>query len=70
MLIHYLNHIKYLKKKLYMNISKELERLLQRVNKSSNAKAPPTLRMIMVKNDYLPMDLFDLFFWKGNSINL
>ena len=40
-----------------MNISKQLERLRQRVNQLSIAKTPPTLRMVMIKDDDTPMDL-------------
>ena len=40
-----------------MNISKQLERLRQRVNQLSIAKTPPTLRMIIIKDDDTPMDL-------------
>ena len=40
-----------------MNISKQLERLRQRVNQLSIEKSPPCLRMIMIKDDEMPMDL-------------
>ena len=40
-----------------MNISKQLERLRQRVNQLSITKSPPSLRMIMIKNDDMPIDL-------------
>ena len=40
-----------------MNISKQLERLRQRVNKLSITKSPPTLRMVMIKDDDMPIDL-------------
>ncbi len=40
-----------------MNISKQLERLLQRVNQLSITKSPPTLRMVMIKDDDMPVDL-------------
>ena len=40
-----------------MNISKQLERLRQRVNKLSITKTPPCLRMVMIKDDDRPIDL-------------
>ena len=40
-----------------MNISKQLERLRHRVNQLTILKTPPTLRMIMIKDDDIPMDL-------------
>ena len=40
-----------------MNISKQLERLRQRVNQSSIAKTPPCLRIVMIKDNDMPMDL-------------
>ena len=40
-----------------MNISKQLERLRQRVNQLSITKSPPSLRMIMIKNHDMPIDL-------------
>ena len=40
-----------------MNISKQLERLRQRVNQLTILNSPPTLRMIIIKDDDIPMDL-------------
>ena len=40
-----------------MNISKQLERLRQRVNQLSITKSPPSLRMVMIKDDDMPIDL-------------
>ena len=40
-----------------MNISKQLERLRQRVDQLTILNSPPTLRMIMIKDDDIPMDL-------------
>ena len=40
-----------------MNVSKQLERLRQRVNHLSIAKTPPCLRMVMIKDNDMPMDL-------------
>ena len=40
-----------------MNISKHLERLRQRVNQLSITKSPPTLRMVMIKDDEMLSDL-------------
>ena len=34
-----------------MRLGREIERLRQRVNKLSIEKAPPTLRMVIVKDD-------------------
>ena len=40
-----------------MNISKQLERLRKKVNQLSITKIPPTLRMVMIKDDDMPIDL-------------
>ena len=40
-----------------MNISQQVKRLRQRVNQLLITKSLPTLRMIMIKEDYMPMDL-------------
>ena len=40
-----------------MNISKQLERLPQRVNQLSITKNPPSLCMIIIKDNDMPMDL-------------
>ena len=37
-----------------MRLRRELERLLQRVQQISIEQAPPTLRMVMVKDDIIP----------------
>ena len=37
-----------------MNISKQLERLRQRVNQLSITKSPPSLSMVMIKDDDMP----------------
>jgi len=56
MLFPYLNQIN-IYKKLYIYISKQLERLLQRVNQLSIAKPPSCFHMVMIKYDDTPMDL-------------
>ena len=40
-----------------MRLGKEIERLRQRVHKLSIEKDPPTLRMVMVKDEMIPSDL-------------
>ena len=40
-----------------MRLGREIERLRQRVNKLSIEKAPPTLRMVVVKEDESPQEL-------------
>tara|TARA_B100000214_G_scaffold329227_1_gene268849 strand:+ start:394 stop:561 length:168 start_codon:yes stop_codon:yes gene_type:complete len=40
-----------------MRLGRELQRLLQRVQKISIGQAPPTLRMVLVKDDMIPQDL-------------
>ena len=40
-----------------MRFGRELERLHQRVQQISIEQAPPTLRMVMVKDDMIPPDL-------------
>ena len=57
-----------------MRLGKEIERLRQRVHKLSIEKDPPTLRMVIVKDDKSPQELstWDLRVWreKGATINL
>ena len=40
-----------------MRLGKEIERLRQRVDKLSIEKDPPTLRMVIVKDDENPLEL-------------
>ena len=40
-----------------MRLGKEIERLRQRVDKLSIEKVPPTLRMVIVKDDETPQEL-------------
>ena len=40
-----------------MRLGKEIERLRQRVNKLSIEQDPPTLRMVMVKDEETPQEL-------------
>ena len=40
-----------------MRLGREIERLRQRVNKLSIEKAPPTLRMVIVKDNETPQEL-------------
>jgi len=40
-----------------MRLERELQRLRQRVQQISIEQAPPTLRMVMVKDDIIPTDL-------------
>ena len=40
-----------------MRLGIEIERLRQRVNKLSIEKAPPTLRMVIVKDEETPQEL-------------
>ena len=40
-----------------MRLGREIERLRQRVNKLSIEKDPPTLRMMIVKDDETPQEL-------------
>ena len=40
-----------------MRFERELERLRQRVQQISIEQAPPTLRMVMVKDEIIPTDL-------------
>jgi len=40
-----------------MRLRRELERLLQRVQQISIEQAPPTLRMVMIKDEIIPTDL-------------
>ena len=40
-----------------MRLERELQRLRQRVQKISLEQSPPTLRMVMVKDDIIPPDL-------------
>ena len=40
-----------------MRLGREIERLRQRVNKLSIEKAPPTLRMVIVKDEETPQEL-------------
>ena len=42
-----------------MRLGREIERLRQRVNKLSIEKAPPTLRMVIVKDNETPQELSD-----------
>ena len=39
-----------------MRFERELERLRQRVQQISIEQAPPTLRMVMVKDEMIPRD--------------
>ena len=40
-----------------MRLERELQRLRQRVQKISLEQSPPTLRMVMVKDEIIPTDL-------------
>tara|TARA_B100000214_G_C23422090_1_gene380914 strand:+ start:246 stop:404 length:159 start_codon:yes stop_codon:yes gene_type:complete len=40
-----------------VRFERELERLRQRVQQMSIEQAPPTLRMVMVKDEIIPTDL-------------
>ena len=40
-----------------MRLERELQRLRQRVHKISVEQSPPTLRMVMVKDEMIPSDL-------------
>ena len=40
-----------------MRLGRELQRLRQRVQKISIEQAPPTLHMVMVKDEMIPSDL-------------
>ena len=40
-----------------MRLGKEIERLCQRVHKLSIEKDPPTLRMVILKDEQIPSDL-------------
>ena len=40
-----------------MKLGREIERLRQRVNQLSIEKTPPTLRMVIVKDDETPQEL-------------
>jgi len=40
-----------------MRLGKEIERLRQRVQKISIEQAPPTLRMVILKDEQIPSDL-------------
>ena len=40
-----------------MRLERELQRLRQRVQKISVEQSPPTLRMVMVKDEMIPSDL-------------
>ena len=40
-----------------MKLGREIERLRQRVQQMSIKKSPPTLRMVMVKDEMIPRDL-------------
>ena len=40
-----------------MRLVREIERLRQRVQQLSIEQAPPTLRMVMVKDEIIPTDL-------------
>ena len=40
-----------------MRLGKEIERLRQRVHKLSREKDPPTLRMVIVKDNETPQEL-------------
>ena len=48
-----------------MDVTRELQRLQDRVNKISLAKSPPTLRMIVVNegNEEVPLDEDELTQW-------
>ena len=45
------------KNKSAMRLERELERLRQRVQQISIEQAPPTLRMVMIKDEIIPIDL-------------
>ncbi len=40
-----------------MRLGRKLQRLRQRVQKISIEQSPPTLRMVMIKNEMIPSDL-------------
>ena len=40
-----------------MRLERELQRLRQRVQKISLEQSPPTLRMVMIKDEMIPSDL-------------
>ena len=40
-----------------MRLERELQRLRQRVQKISVEQSPPTLRMVMIKDEMIPTDL-------------
>ena len=40
-----------------MRLEREIQRLRQRVQKISIEQAPPTLRMVMIKDEMIPSDL-------------
>ena len=40
-----------------MRLGRELQRLRQRVQKISLEQSPPTLRMVMIKDEMIPTDL-------------
>ena len=40
-----------------MRLERELERLRQRVQQISIEQAPPTLRMVMIKDEIIPSDI-------------
>jgi len=40
-----------------MRLERELQRLRQRVQQISIEQAPPTLRMVMIKDEMIPTDL-------------
>ena len=40
-----------------MSLEREIQRLRQRVQKISLEQSPPTLRMVMVKDEMTPSDL-------------
>ena len=40
-----------------MRLERELQRLRQRVQKISIEQSPPTLRMVIVKDEIIPKDL-------------
>ena len=40
-----------------MRLGRELQRLRQRVQKISVEQSPPTLRMVMIKDEIIPSDL-------------
>ena len=40
-----------------MRLGREIERLRQRVNKLSIQKDPPTLRMVIIRDDETPQEL-------------